>query len=222
MFERAPSRRTILGLGLGGLAAACVPFEKTSPFWGTIGAGFKSTDAPPIDPAYVRQLPYASMLAWFEGGTKALVVLGEVTGDRRYTWYSAERQSITTFGPFVVSALGLDIELRGTLFGGGWRTNPLELVGAKLTRSLDVFAEGDRVQVPLVSTFAAGATKVVEILGVERELQRVTERVRSGGRRRYDNVYWVEAATGRCWKSRQTVIPTLPPLNIEVTKYPTV
>ena len=162
------------------------------------------------------------MLAWFEGGPKALIVLGEVTGDRRFTWYSAERQSVTTFGPFVVGLLGLDIELRGTIFGGGWTANPLDLVGARLTRSLDVLAEGERVQVPLTSTFQTKGTESVEILGVTRQLRRVTEMVRSGGRPRYSNDYWVDPATGRCWKSRQIAVPTLPALNLEITKYPTV
>ncbi len=162
------------------------------------------------------------MLAWFEGGPKALIILGEITGDRRYTWYSAERQSITTFGPFVVGLLGLDPELRGTIFGGGWGTNPLDLAGAKLTRSLDILAEGDRVQVPLTSTFETRGTESVEILGVTRQLRRVTEKVRSGGRPRYNNDYWVDPTTGRCWKSRQIAVPTLPALNLEITKYPTV
>lgn len=222
VINRDVSRRNIMGIAIGGMAAACVPFEKTSPFWGTIGAGFRSSNAAPIDPDYVKKLPYASMLAWFEGGPKALMVLGEVTGDRRLTWYSAERQSLTTFGPFVVGLLGLDIELRGTILPDAWRANPLELVGAKLTRSLDVLAEGDRVQVPLTSTFEPAAVERVEILGVTRELRRVSEKVRYGGRTRYRNDYWVDTASGRCWKSRQIAVPTLPPLNLEITKYPTV
>ena len=162
------------------------------------------------------------MLAWFEGGPRALVVLGEVTGDRRYTWYSKERQSITTFGPYITAALGLEVELRNTIFSGGWRLNPLDLVGMKLTRSLDIVADKERVQVPLVSTFEAKGLETVEILGTKRQLRRVAETVESGGRRRHRNEYWIDPSTGRCWKSRQLAVPTLPPINFEVTKYPTV
>lgn len=222
MLNDPASRRSALGLLAGGLAAACAPTETASPFWGTIGAGFRPPSGPKIDPDYVKKLPYATMLAWFEGGPKALIVLGEVTGDRRFTWYSKERQSITTFGPFITAALGLDVELRGTLFSGGWRTNPLELVGAKLTRSLDIAADGERVQVPLKSTFEAKDIETVEILGAKRELRRVVEKIRYGGRTRHLNEYWVEPSTGRCWKSRQLAVPTLPAFNFEVTKYPTV
>lgn len=204
------------------MASACVPFEKTSPFWGTIGAGFRPGAGGAIDPEYVRKLPYASMIAWFKGGPKALVVLGEVSGDRRFTWHSAERQSLTTFGPFVVSLLGLDIELRGTIFGGGWQANPLDLVGARLVRTLDVLADGGRWQVPLTSTFQAREIDKVEILGSTRHLRRVVEKVSYAGRRRYSNEYWVEPSTGRCWKSRQVAVPTLPVLNLEIAKYPTV
>jgi hypothetical protein len=219
--NRDTSRRALLGGLLTGLAA-CTSLEKSSPFWGTIGAGFRPRSASSIDPDYVRRLPYATMQAWFDGGAKALVVLGDVSSDRRLTWFSAERQSLTTFGPFVVRLLGLDLELRSTILGGGWHANPLEMAGRKLTRSLDVLAEGDRVQVPLVSSFVSGATENVEILGTTRRLQRVHERVEYAGRRRFSNDYWVDVPTGRCWKSRQIVVPTLPPLNLEVTKYPTV
>lgn len=222
MNNRLASRRNALSLIAGSLAAACVPFEKTSPFWGTIGAGFRSQTAVPVDPDYVRKLPYASMLAWFEGGGKALIVLGEVSGDRRFTWHTAERQSITTFGPFIVGALGFEVDLRGTILSGAWQADPLNLVGRKLTRSLDLVAEGERVQVAVTSTFHLKDMEVVEILGVSRQLRRVTEKVRHRGQLQHSNDYWVDPATRRCWKSRQTAVPTLPPLNIEVTKYPTV
>ena len=112
--------------------------------------------------------------------------------------------------------------MRGTILSGGWRTNPLELVGTKLTRSLDIVAGNERVQVPLTSSFEARGVEAIDILGTRRELRRVVEAIRYGGRTRHRNDYWVDPATGRCWKSRQLAIPTLPPVNFEVTKYPTV
>ena len=216
------SRRNLLTTLAGGATAACVPFEGTSPFWGTIGAGFRSGEGASIDPAYVQKLPYASMLAWFEGGPKALVVLGEVAGNHRLNWYSKQKQVITTYGPFVVGAIGFDIDLRGTTLSAEWTPNPLELVGRRLTRAIDVLAEGERVQVALASKFKVKERERIEILGVERQLQHVVEEVSHEGRARYRNDYWVDATTGRCWKSRQITMPTLPPMNLEVTKYPSV
>jgi hypothetical protein len=216
------SRRSFLTLATGAAAAACVPFEETSPFWGTIGAGFRPPQGPEITREYVDNLPYASLLAWFKGTPKSLLVLGEVADDKRLTWYSAERQSITTFGPFVVGALGLEIELRNTILSGRWSANPLDLVGAELSRTLDVVVEGKRTQVYLSSTFELADQQTIEILGRTYDVRRVIEKVRSGGRPRYRNEYWVDVATGRCRKSRQTIVPTLPPLNLEVTKLSTI
>lgn len=215
-----PSRRSLLSLLAGSLAAACVPFEKRSPFWGTIAAGFKGTPGPVITRAYTDQLPYASMVAWFKGSPKSLLVLSDIGADQRLTWYSAERQSLTTYGPFVVAATGLEIELHGTEFAGAWHSNPLDLVGQELERVLDIRVEGKRTQVPLRSRFELGEMAAVDILGTRHQLQRVVENVSFKGRHRHDNEYWVEPQTGRTWKSRQIAIPTLPPLNTEVAKYP--
>lgn len=221
MTNRSVSRRQFALIGGTALLAACNP-TRSGAFWGTIGAGFRPPSQEPIDPAYVKSLPYASMIAWFEGGPKALVILAEVAPGRRLIWQTAERQSITTYGAFVVSALGFELDLRGTLFGPGWTPNPLELVGRPLVRTLDVEVERERVQVPLASTFRQEQVETVRIFDTERRLTRVSEAIRHDGRRRYVNDYWIEASSGRCWKSRQTIVPTLPPLNIELAKFPTV
>ena len=220
MLTFPPSRRSFLTPIAGATAAACAPFSGKSPFWGTIGAGFKGVPGPTITREYTDKLPYASVLAWFEGAPKSLLVLGEAAGDQRLTWYSAERQTITTYGPFVVAAQGLDLELRGTELVGTWSPNPLELVGRKLQRVLDIAVEGKPTQVPLTSSFEVGQLEPVDILGTRYHLHSVVEAVSFEGRHRHKNEYWVEPETGRTWKSRQIAIPTLPPLNIEVTKYP--
>lgn len=204
----------------GALTTACTPFGNSSPFWGTMRAGISGASGPQITREYSDKLPYASMLARFKGAPQALLVLAEISPDGRWTWASAENQTLTTFGPFVVSALGFDVELRGTIFGGGWKADPLAMVGAGSVRTLDVFAEGERVQVPLRSTFERGDIEQVEILGRDYRLQKVVERVSSGGRARYRNQYHIDPATRRCWRAVQTVVPTLPPLITEILKYP--
>lgn len=203
------------------MAGACVPFEKTSPFWGTIGAGFGGEEATSkIGREYADKLPYASMLAWFKGSPKALLVLAEIDAQSRWIWHSAERQSVVTYGPFVVGLLGVDIELRGTRLQGAWSRNPAELVGKRLSRLLDIEVEGSRTQLLLESQFALAGVRTIEIEGKTYTAHKIEETVRSQGRARYKNEYWVEVASGRCWKSRQTAVPTLPTLSIEVLKYP--
>lgn len=215
------SRRALLTTATAGSLAACVPFKQTSPFWGTLAAGVEGVgENASISRAYTEQLPYASLVAWFDGAPKALLVLAEVTADGRWVWHSADRQSLITFGPFVVAALGFDLELRGTRLDAKWVANPLQLVGKEVARTLDVMAENQRVQVELDGRFATRGAEQVEIFGIDYHLTRVTEQVSSGGRRRYDNEYWVDAAAGRTWKSRQIVVPRMPALNVEVMKYP--
>ncbi len=210
----------MLSVLAGSVAAGCVPFKKTSPFWGTIAAPFDQPEGPVITREYAQKLPYASMLAWFEDGPKALVVLAEIEAGDRWTWHSAERQSLTTYGPFVVKAIGTEMELRGSILGGGWSKNPLDMVGRQLGRSLDVAVENQRVQVALDSDFVSAGDATIDILERSYSVHRVRERVSSRKKRRYLNDYWVEKATGRCWKSRQIIIPRLPYLNIEVLKFP--
>lgn len=205
----------------GSFVAGCVPFEKTSPFWGTIGAGFRGQPGTPqVGREYADQLPYASMLAWFKGSPKALVVLAEFGPGEMLTWRSAERQSITTFGPFVASLIGLDLELRSTSFDGTWSANPLALVGRRMTRTLDVAVEGERRNVALQSSFRLGEMQSVTIEGKTYRLREVRETVSAAGKARFENRYWVDPGTGRCWKSRQIAIPTFPAFNTEILKYP--
>lgn len=215
-------RRDFLTLLAGSTVAGCVPFAETSPFWGTISAGIKGgpKSAPAISREYADSLPYASMLSWFEGAAKALLVLAEIAPGNRYTWYSAERQSIGTFGPFLTSAIGFDLELRATRFQGAWQSNPLSLTGRKLQRLQDFVVEGQRYQLLLESRFAADGFESVAIMGREYRLRAVREHVSYQGRRRFTNHYWVDEAKGRCWKSRQIVVPTMPELNIEMLKHP--
>jgi len=195
----------------------------SSPYWGTLAASVSGRpDANPrISREYTDKLPYASMQTWFEGGVKALLVLGEVLPDGRLVWHSAERQTITTFGAYVVSALGFDRELRSAGLQGEWKPNPLLMPAAReAKRLLDLSVDGDRHQVALASKFTQGSPEDVEILGRSYRLTPVTEQVSHLRRVRFKNQYWVDAATGRCWKSRQTIVPTVPALNIEILKYP--
>lgn len=201
------------------MVVGCVPFGNSSPFWGTIGAGLKggAASGPSIDRGYTDKLPYASMLAWFEGGPRALLVLGEILSDGRHVWYSVERQTITTLGAYVVAAIGFDRELRSARLQGDWQRNPLRMAGRTAIRVIDVAVDGQRHQIALESRFAIGKPEDIEILGRRYQLTPVSERVSFEDRVRFKNRYWVDPK-GRCWKSRQTVVPTMPELNIEILK----
>lgn len=211
-----------MALLFGGAVAGCVPFGKTSPFWGTIGAGLRggTSSGPSISRDYTDKLPYASMLAWFDGGPKALLVLAEILPDGRHVWYSAERQTITTLGPYVVAAIGFDRELRSARLQGNWQRNPLRMAGRSAVRVIDVAVDGQRYQIALESRFDTGKPQDIEILDRRYQLTPVSERVSFENRVRFRNRYWIDPK-GRCWKSQQTVVPTMPELNIEILKQST-
>ncbi len=215
-------RRQFIGLLSGLAVSGCASFTKSSPFWGTIAAGVGGGDvgAPAISREYTDKLPYASMLAWFDGSPKALLVLSRALPDGRYIWHSADRKAITGFGPYVVSAIGFDRELRSTAYEGVWDRNPSNMVGRRVARTLDMSIDGERHQLRLESNFVRGDVEQVDVFGRDYRLQKVVERVSHDGRKRFENDYWVEPTTGRCWKSQQTIVPTVPPFNIEILKYP--
>lgn len=213
-------RRQLLSLLSGSLATACTTFDK-SPFWQTMAAGVKppKSATPQITREYADKLPYASMMAWFDNGPRALLVLSEFEPNDRLTWHSAQRQSITTYGPLIVRALGTEIELRNTIFSGPWSSNLNDLTGNRLERQLDIAVEGERVQLVLESRFTSAAIEEVDILGRKYSLRHYREKVRSDGKPRYENSYWSDDQN-RCWKSRQIITPRLPHFNIEILKYP--
>jgi Group 4 capsule polysaccharide lipoprotein gfcB, YjbF len=74
--------------------------------------------------------------------------------------------------------------------------------------------------VALQSTFRLKDVQPVTIEGKTYRLQEVRETVSSAGKARFENRYWVDPTTGRCWKSSQIAIPTFPALNTEILKYP--
>jgi hypothetical protein len=216
MVDRFSRRHFVTALG-GGLAASCASVRKGSAFFGTI-TGYVPGGGAADTRAYAESLPYASMLYWIEGHSRDLVVLGSFDPDDRLTWYTADKQSISTFGPFITATADSGIELRRTDFGPGWSPDVRQLVGKTLDRTT-IVAQHGVAKAQLRSSFHAAPTETVKILGTASTLQRIDESVVANGRTRFLNSYWVDEA-GACFKSRQHALPTLQPVNIEILKYP--
>jgi hypothetical protein len=210
--------RRHFGAVLGaGLVASCAGLRKGSAFYGTI-TGYHPGGSANDTRAYADSLPYASMLLWVEGHSRDLVVLGSFDPDERLTWYTAEKQAITTYGPFIVATIGMEVDLVKTDFGSGWSSDPRNLIGKSLDRTT-VVAHRAEATVHLRSTFHDGGSATVKILGTTMKLQRIDEAVIANGRTRFLNSYWIDAK-GDCFKSRQEALPTVQPINIEILKYP--
>ena len=216
MVDRLNRRHLVTALGAG-LVASCAGYRKGSAFYGTI-TGYHPGGTDADTRTYADSLPYASMLYWIDGHSHDLVVLGSFDPDNRLTWFTADKQAITTYGPFIVATVGSEVELRRTDFGPGWGTDPRALVGKTLDRTTVVAHRGEATAT-LRSTFHAGPMSTVKILGSSMPLQRIDESVVADGRTRFLNSYWVDAK-GACFRSRQEALPTIPPINIEILKYP--
>ena len=200
----------------GGLALGGCGFVEKSPFFSTIATFNKRADGK-IDRAKVEAVPYASLLAWFDGSARALLVLGDYLPENRLVWYSAQRQSLTTWGGFVLTLSGVDVSLRSTTLIGQWDRDLHQLVGRPLARTLDYEASSGRATVVTKSQFSDRGIEETQVFDKRRRLRRIREAVVADRWHHYANDYWIDEA-GFCWKSRQTVVPTMAPLNLVVTR----
>ncbi|WP_114395927.1 YjbF family lipoprotein [Oleisolibacter albus] len=216
------SRRTILAgllapLGLTG----CGLINTDSPFWATAAKLVPGRSRSPVTRDYADGLPYASMLAWFDGTDPAFIVLQSVSGNR-LTWATAARQLVITEGPYVVQTSGTEADLSRVITVTGKLLPPLQAIGREQIRLIDVQKQR-RFGWRLRSIFSESGEEKLAILDREYTVLKITEEVtpdpdsayRGGS---YQNEYWVDRNTGIYWKTRQTLVPGLPGFNAEVLK----
>ena len=209
-------RHLVLGLMAG--TAGCASTLRQSPYWGSIAAVIEgSKNNLVIDRGASDRMPYANIVAWFEGAPHAMLILGTADGDGTLNWYGADHKSISTRGPIITRVVGFEVELREARFETSWPSDIRSMTGGQYRRTLSYLADRP-VEVQLESSFEARETKKIMILGTDYQVDEIHERVSSGGRYRFTNRYWIDSATGFCWKSAQTAIPTLPVLHIEILK----
>ncbi|MDG5496509.1 YjbF family lipoprotein [Niveispirillum sp. BGYR6] len=223
------SRRRCLGL----LAASALPattlpgcalVSTESPYWATVAAVTGVTQPVPVTRQQADDLPYASILAWYDDGAVAFMVLGEVGPQRELVYYSQSRQVLVTRGPFIVRSVGMAGDLTRTIFPTDWpmadNGEPADLralAGRTLVRRIDIQSAA-LFDVPLSSRFTLEGTVQIKILGRSLETVILREDVQMPGEKPYTNRYWLDAKTGFCWKSNQHIHARADAMNIEVTK----
>jgi Group 4 capsule polysaccharide lipoprotein gfcB, YjbF len=217
MFEMLSRRHLLVSAAGLGVAACSTSLRSTSPFWSTV-TNNRPQKADSDIRTYADALPYPSMLFWFDGQARSLIVLGKDGADEHRTWYTAEKQAITTFGPFIIAAIGTEIELRQTTFSDGWSSDVRRLVGKSLSRQTLVARRGEEATATLASRFSDAGKTMIDVLGTEVPAQRIDESVVADDRVRMLNSYWVDPANGNWLKTRQQVIPMMPPTNTIMLK----
>lgn len=216
------SRRRCLGLLAAstlpaGALPGCALVNTESPYWATVAAvGGFGGDAP-VTRAQVDALPYASVVAWLDGGGKAFMVLGEIGQNGALYYYSQSRQVLVTRGPFLVQTVGLPGDLSRTRFTDDKVPDLRDLVGKDWVRHIDIQA-GGLFDLPAKSRVTRVGTETVTILDRPTPLTHLREQVTAGSLKPWVNDYWIAEDTGLCWKSRQYLHDRTEPVNIEVTK----
>lgn len=169
--------------------------------------------------ADIDRIPYASIAVRMGDGPQALLILGRYDGEE-LNWISAKREVIVTRRGRVVKTYGLPTDVKETVFltpdpvgraNGG-------VAEAECLRTLDL--DPSRQDGILVrSRFAAIGSEAIEIFGERVDTALWQEQ---GGAPElqwsFTNRYWVDPHSGYVWKSRQSVAPALPPLDITVTR----
>lgn len=209
-------RHLVLGLMAG--TAGCASTLRQSPYWGSIAAVIEgSKNNLVIDRGASDRMPYANIVAWFEGAPHAMLILGTADGDGTLNWYGADHKSISTRGPIITRVVGFDVELRDARFGTGWSLDIRSMVGGQYDRTMSYLAERP-VEIEFESKFSSQGVTTIQVLGTEYWVEEIHERVSSRERYRFTNRYWIDTITGFCWKTAQTAVPSLPVLNIEILK----
>lgn len=216
------SRRQCLGLLAAGIVPAttlpgCALVNTESPYWATVAAVGGTSHEPPVSRAQSDALPYASILAWYEGSPYAFMVLGEIGADRTLFYYSQSRQILATRGPFIVQTVGMPGDVSRTLFPEPTVPDLRSLVGQEMVRRIDIQSAA-LFEIPVRSRFSRRGSERVTILEREYELEVIQEDAEMRGEKPYRNLYWIDPRDGFCWKSRQHIHARSPAVNIEITK----
>lgn len=213
-------RRALLLGGAGTLLAGCAS-DSLSLIGSTIG-GFGQPARYPISDAQIEAIPYATMGVRFGDGGGVVMVLASIDGDDLH-WASADRVVLVTRRGRLVKTIGLSRDLLTTRPAGAdaladaLAGNPVA-AEARVDRIIDL-RQKDDFSVPVESRWDVQGEETVSLLGRERRLVRVRERMTvRKWRWSADNLYWLDAGSGQVWKARQQFCPEVPAMTLELLK----
>jgi hypothetical protein len=185
---------------------------------------FGSTDAE-IDSELVAQMPYASLSAKIGNGPRSILVLGKKENGFEY-WFSADRAVLVTRNGRLVRTAGFPENLKHTALRGKDPVNRLLHLrkygppkqALQSVRSIDISMDS-RFGIPIRSHYETIGAREIQIRGIKIKTVLVRERNKAFSINwSFDNYYWVDAFDGFVWKSRQHIVRSFPPIEIEILK----
>lgn len=218
--DGAPQRtRRHLMLAAGAAALGGCASDSLSLIGSTLGVG-----APryPISDAQIEALPYASIGVRIGGGSGVVMILATVD-DESLSWVSTDRVVLITRRGRLIKSIGLTRDLLHVRETGA---DPLALAlrgdpaaaESRVARIIDIRPRDD-FSVPVASRCERIGEDLLTVLGTPRRVIRLRERVVvRKWRWSADNLFWVDADSGRVWKSRQQFCPDVPAITIELLK----
>lgn len=175
-----------------------------------------------IDPHYVNNLPYASVLVSRANKQKVLLILGKVEGQQLH-WVSTEKSVLITQGGRIVQTVGLEENLVKTSFlahehiSETQADNPTLDMPLTTHRTIDL-QPGNRFGIVVQTRTKSLGKDKVTILSKEHLTTLVEEQCEARDLQwTFKNLFWL-GEDGVAWKSLQHIAPKQPPITIEVTK----
>jgi hypothetical protein len=173
----------------------------------------------------VGSIPYASISAKIGSGPRSILVLGKSQNEIKH-WFSADGAVIVTRNGRVTQTAGFPENLKATIqktidpinrllhkrkFGkSDYSLNHL--------RNIDISVE-DRYGIPVRSRYETIGHREIDIAGIKIKTILVKEENRAFTINwTFTNYYWADAFDGYIWKSRQHIVRSFPPIDIEILK----
>jgi hypothetical protein len=170
----------------------------------------------------IAAIPYACLGVRIGNGGGVVMVLASIDGEQ-LSWASADRVVLVTRAGRLVKTIGLSRDLLTRrdigpdLLGLASRGDPAA-AEARVSRIVDLRPDDD-FSVPVDTRCEPMGEETLTLLGTPLRVLKVRERVTvRKWRWATDNVYWLDADSGRVWKSRQQFCPQVAPITMELLK----
>jgi hypothetical protein len=162
-------------------------------------------------------VPYATLGVRIGGGPQQLLILATDNGDHRL-WTSAAHVAIETRNGRITATAGLQQNLFGFISQSG--ANQSWMVAHEYQWTAD-FADIGRYSILVTCHDVPTARETIQILGKDFDTMRVEEDCNAAQLDwSYHNTFWVDALSGRVWRSRQFFHPKADPLELEILRPP--
>jgi len=218
---RHTRRSALLAVAAAPLAACASLGTEYGDIGDLVAQTFGLEARPGITREQASAIPYASMgYRIGSSGESMLILATQSSGD--LLWSSSVHRALMTRAGRIIRSAGFAWNLGATEFTvpDPLAVDPRNLDGQTARRLIDL-PDVEKLSQSVVSRFRNAGRQQIEILGTQLSTVAAVEHCRCEGLSwEFDNAYWVDDETGFVWRSRQTIHPNLPSIQIEIFRPP--